>query len=112
MLVAHEQSCMLCHGPGRPGSGNPLLTQSNTPAAVPFPMQLGAMGLGTVLFQFAVGFFLALIIATTPRVAAHADNKRMVSRLWCTVAPCATCKVSLRPVCCVLAGLGTVLSQP
>lgn len=42
--------------------------------------QLGAMGLGTVLFQFAVGFFLALIIATTPRVAAHADNKRMASR--------------------------------
>lgn len=37
------------------------------------------MGLGTVLFQFAVGFFLALIIATTPRVAAHADNKRLVS---------------------------------
>ncbi|KAL4452363.1 hypothetical protein ABPG75_008025 [Micractinium tetrahymenae] len=42
--------------------------------------QLGAMGLGTVLFQFAVGFFLALIIATTPRVAAHADNKRLASR--------------------------------
>ncbi|KAL4450047.1 hypothetical protein ABPG77_010716 [Micractinium sp. CCAP 211/92] len=42
--------------------------------------QLGAMGVGTVLFQFAVGFFLALIIATTPRVAAHADNKQLASR--------------------------------
>lgn len=42
--------------------------------------QLGALGLGTVLFQFAVGFFACLIIATTPRVAAHADNPRMASR--------------------------------
>ncbi|PSC72302.1 MATE family efflux transporter [Micractinium conductrix] len=42
--------------------------------------QLGAMGLGTVLFQFSVGFFLALIIATTPRVAAHSDNPRLASR--------------------------------
>lgn len=44
-------------------------------------MQLGALGLGTVLFQFSVGFFVALIIGTTPRVAAaHADSKRQASR--------------------------------
>ncbi|EFN54965.1 hypothetical protein CHLNCDRAFT_134737 [Chlorella variabilis] len=41
---------------------------------------LGALGLGTVLFQFAVGFLACLIIATTPRVAAHSDNKALASR--------------------------------
>jgi hypothetical protein len=41
-------------------------------------VQLGALGLGTVLFQFAIGFFACLIFATTPRVAAHADNKQLV----------------------------------
>ncbi len=46
------------------------------------------MGVGTVLFQFAVGFFLALIIATTPRVAAHADNKQLVSRPLCIRVQC------------------------
>lgn len=49
--------------------------------------QLGAMGLGTVLFQFAVGFFAALIIATTPRVAsAAAVGKRQVQ--WWGSKPC------------------------
>lgn len=44
--------------------------------------QLGALGLGTVLFQFAVGFFAPLIIATTPRVAAaHAESGHLVRAL-------------------------------
>ncbi|KAI3438217.1 hypothetical protein D9Q98_000654 [Chlorella vulgaris] len=42
--------------------------------------QLGALGLGTVLYQFSVGFFACLIFATTPRVAAHSDDKRLASR--------------------------------
>jgi len=37
--------------------------------------QLGALGLGTVLFQFALGFFASLVFATTPRVAACAAIK-------------------------------------
>ena len=48
-------------------------------SATPCCLQLGALGLGTVLFQFAVGFFACLIIATTPRVAACSDNKHLVS---------------------------------
>lgn len=48
----------------------------------PQPPQLGALGLGTVLFQFAVGFFAPLIIATTPRVAAaHAESRQLVRGL-------------------------------
>jgi hypothetical protein len=31
--------------------------------------ELGAAGLGTVLFQFSLGFFASLIFATTPKVA-------------------------------------------
>jgi hypothetical protein len=31
-----------------------------------------------VLYQFSVGFFACLIFATTPRVAAHSDDKRLV----------------------------------
>lgn len=53
-------------------------------------MQLGALGLGTVLFQFAVGFFLPLIIATTPRVAAAhaADNGQVgVGCPWLGTVP-------------------------
>ena len=53
-------------------------THKHAPPTHRRPLQLGAMGLGTVLFQFSVGFFLALIIATTPRVAAHSDNPRLV----------------------------------
>lgn len=46
------------------------------------PAQLGAVGFGTVLFQFALGFFAALIFATTPAVAAAAasGNKGEASR--------------------------------
>lgn len=32
--------------------------------------ELGAAGLGTVLFQFSLGFFSSLIFATTPKVAS------------------------------------------
>ncbi|PRW57123.1 MATE family efflux transporter [Chlorella sorokiniana] len=43
--------------------------------------QLGALGLGTVLFQFAVGFFAPLIIGTTPRVAAaHVESRHLASK--------------------------------
>lgn len=37
--------------------------------------ELGAVGFGTLIFQFALGFFASLIFATTPLVASHAANK-------------------------------------
>lgn len=37
--------------------------------------ELGAVGLGTVTFQFALGFFATFIFATTPMVASHAALK-------------------------------------
>ena len=43
---------------------------------------LGAVGFGTVVFQFALGFFAALIFATTPLVASRAasGDRRGASR--------------------------------
>lgn len=52
---------------------------ASSSSRLPSHAQLGALGLGTVLFQFAVGFFAPLIIATTPRVAAaHAESRHLV----------------------------------
>lgn len=51
--------------------------------------QLGALGLGTVLFQFALGFFASLVFATTPRIAAcaakrdlHQASKQTAQAMW------------------------------
>lgn len=70
--------------------------RARAPTASP---QLGALGLGTVLFQFAVGFFASLIIATTPRVAAaHSESRHLVRGRagelywWCTLPnSCRSC---------------------
>ena len=78
MACFSQATVQLAH----PGLGT-LTVVCTLPVAPSSPMrpclQLGALGLATVLFQFAIGFFAALIFATTPRVAAHSDDKRMVS---------------------------------
>lgn len=55
--------------------------------------ELGAAGLGTVLFQFSLGFFSSLIFATTPKVASamaeqdlHKASERTAHGLWLALA--------------------------
>lgn len=50
--------------------------------------ELGAVGLGTVTFQFVLGFFAVFIFATTPIVAMHSSAKQVGK------ASVATCKGS------------------
>jgi hypothetical protein len=48
--------------------------------------ELGALGAGTLLFQFAVGFFGSFLFATTPRIAMAKDNSQrseiIASGVW------------------------------
>lgn len=55
--------------------------------------ELGAAGLGTVLFQFSLGFFASLVFATTPKVAdamAKKDTRKASRRtaqgMWVALA--------------------------
>lgn len=60
--------------------------------------ELGAVGLGTVSFQFLIGFFSVFIFATTPLVADKASNGDMSEASKST---CQGCRVAL--------GVGIVL---
>ena len=60
--------------------------------------ELGAVGLGTVTFQFALGFFGAFVFATTPLVASYASSRDNAK------ASMVTCRGSL-----VAMGVGVVL---
>lgn len=69
--------------------------------------ELGAVGLGTVTFQFVLGFFAVFIFATTPIVAMHSSAKQMRK------ASVATCKGSWVALAVgILVQMGVMFGSP